>query len=146
MKKRIRTTSAYAADARCQVEGCTRTPRARSLCGAHYQRWRSFGNPLQVTGFRGRSTSARFWAKVDGGNVEDCWLWLAAKKNNGYGVFQVGQQQVLAHRFAYEDLLSPIPDGLQIDHLCRTRDCVNPWHLDPVTAEVNSQRRSAVAA
>nr|WP_157095381.1 HNH endonuclease [Hoyosella altamirensis] len=47
---------------------------------------------------------------------------------------------IRAHRWAYIQLISDIPDGLQLDHLCRVRACVNPWHLEPVTPYVNWER------
>lgn len=47
----------------------------------------------------------------------------------------------MAHRYAYEAMIAEIPDGLQIDHLCRNTLCVNPYHMEPVTAKVNIQRR-----
>jgi hypothetical protein len=80
----------------------------------------------------------RFWAKVtqDG----DCWVWTSAQRR-GYGYFRLRGANVPAHRWAYEAMIAPIPAGLQIDHLCRNRLCVNPYHLEPVTAKVNIQRR-----
>lgn len=142
---RQRAVYAYSAEDSCSVDRCTTRPRARGLCGVHYQRWRAFGNPLQVTSTRAVPASSRFWRQVAGGDVTGCWRWQGGHKHNGYGVFHAQGRQVLAHRFAYADLISPIPADLQLDHLCRTRDCVNPWHLDPVTPAINSQRRSAVA-
>ena len=83
----------------------------------------------------------RFWSKVDGGDVGACWLWQGAKNARGYGRFfvEVGVY-AQAHRFAYESLRGDIPDGLELDHLCRTPACVNPWHLEPVTGLVNVRR------
>lgn len=81
---------------------------------------------------------ARFWQKVvvvDSG----CWEWQAYKVT-GYGSFNYGRRPKLAHRLAYEWLVGPIPAGLQIDHLCRNRACVNPHHLEPVTQRENTLR------
>lgn len=77
-----------------------------------------------------------FWNKV--AITEGCWLWTAALRQ-GYAAFWLGKTMP-AHRFAYEALIGPIPDGLQIDHLCRNRSCVNPNHMEAVTAQSNSLR------
>lgn len=69
-----------------------------------------------------------------------CWIWRGRKsKPNGYPQF--GKRW--AHRFAYELLVEPIPQGLTIDHLCRVPACVNPTHMEPVTQAENSRRASA---
>jgi hypothetical protein len=82
----------------------------------------------------------RFWRKVD--TSGDCWIWTATLIPRGYGRFWLDGQK-LAHRVAYEWLVGPIPEGLEIDHLCRNRRCVNPDHLQPVTGREN-QRRARV--
>ncbi len=63
-----------------------------------------------------------------------------------YGQLGVDGTKVQAHRFAYELLVGPIPDGLEIDHLCRVTACVNPAHLEPVTGQVNTLRGDTPAA
>lgn len=83
----------------------------------------------------------RFWSKVDKRGPEDCWLWLASTTWAGYGRFQLSWKpriRVIAHRFTYEMANGPIPDGLEIDHLCRNRKCVNPTHLRVVTHRENT--------
>ncbi len=80
----------------------------------------------------------RFWSKVD--KSGDCWLWMASTKDTGYGQFFVNGTMVRAHRLAYELMVGPVPDGLQLDHLCRVRNCVNPEHLEPVTTQENTRR------
>jgi len=95
----------------------------------------------------------RFWSKVDkSGLVPDarpdlgpCWLWTASR-SGGYGRFSIGDGKVQAHRFAYELLVGEIPDGLDLDHLCRVRHCVNPTHLEPVTRRVNTLRGLTIPA
>lgn len=83
----------------------------------------------------------RFWSKVDGGDVTTCWLWTASKDRKGYGRFGITAKLTrFAHRWAYEQLIIEVPDGLVLDHLCRNTSCVNPWHLQPVTIAVNVRR------
>lgn len=69
-----------------------------------------------------------------------CWLWTASCGRGGYGRFNYEGRAQSAHRCAYELLVGPIPDGLEIDHLCRVRNCVNPDHMEPVTHRVNVLR------
>jgi HNH endonuclease len=80
----------------------------------------------------------RFWSKVQR-SESGCWEWTAAK-TVGYGRFADKGRTLLAHRVAYELLIGPIPEGLQIDHLCRNPSCVNPAHLEPVTSRENLLR------
>jgi len=84
----------------------------------------------------------RFWAKVERG--DGCWIWVAGLLRSGYGQFSpMAGKNVRAHRFAYELLVGPIPEGLTLDHLCRVHSCVNPTHLEPVTHLENVRRGMA---
>lgn len=85
----------------------------------------------------------RFWVKVE--KTSGCWIWKAATIK-GYGVFGIGSKVRYAHRVAYELLIGPIPDGLTLDHLCRTPLCVNPAHLEPCTSGVNTLRGNSPSA
>lgn len=70
----------------------------------------------------------------------DCWLWLGSKSSYGYGIYVLNGKSIPAHRYAYERFNGPIPKGLQIDHLCRVKNCVNPTHLEVVTQLENIRR------
>jgi hypothetical protein len=88
-----------------------------------------------------RPLQDRFWALVDR-HRDGCWLWMGSRMHNGYGQFKKypdGRSQS-AHRVAYELAIGPIPQGLDLDHLCRVRHCVNPEHLDPVSRGENLRR------
>lgn len=70
----------------------------------------------------------------------DHWLWIGATQTQGYGSFGYEGKSHLAHRWSYEQLIGPIPEGMVIDHLCRVRSCVNPAHMEVVTPEENNTR------
>ena len=132
----------------CSVPDCNDRHEARGWCNTHYKRWRRHGNPLvTLTPGLGQTAAERFRTKVDRSAGDDaCWSWLGARSQTGYGRFWVDGKTVKAHRWAYEHLVGPIPDGLTIDHLCRVRSCVNPAHLEPVSNRVNVLRGDAPAA
>ena len=86
---------------------------------------------------------ARFWAKVE--KTATCWLWMGAKETRGYGYFRPHSHDPFkAHRIAYETLVQPVPEGLELDHLCRVRSCVNPAHLEVVTHAENVRRANRI--
>lgn len=70
----------------------------------------------------------------------ECWEWVAARKDAGYGVIEKDGERWHAHRASYDLFVGAIPDGLTLDHLCRNTRCVNPQHLEPVTLAENLQR------
>lgn len=124
--------------------------RGRALAllrAAHPEDWRRFYDAeLKVVGidtaYRPKvdDVHLRFWGNVSRDPDTGCVMWLGFLDPAGYGRFKVGEKIVGAHRFAYEFLVGPIPDGLHLDHLCRTPACVNPLHLEPVTPAVNTLR------
>src|SRR5215207_7248301 len=92
-----------------------------------------------------------FWANVRMPDLVDCWPWHGRIDECGYG--RVGKRSLMAHRLAYEEFIGPIPAGMQLDHVCHTRDlscrggvtcphrrCVNPAHLEVVTQLDNVRR------
>lgn len=115
------------------------------MCHAHYRRFLIYGDPNVTKTMQGKPPETRFWAKVN--KTDSCWLWTGAIVR-GYGVFTpvIPGPLLRAHRYSYELLVGPIPDGLQIDHLCRTPLCVNPAHLEPVTPRENTLRGNTFQA
>lgn len=94
----------------------------------------------------------RFLAKIRF-SQDGCWIWNASIKPNGYGQFQMGRKTDVgnrssdpAHRVSYSFFVGEIPEGLQIDHLCRVPLCVNPSHLEVVTQRENILRGESISA
>ncbi len=87
-----------------------------------------------------RSAADRFWERVDTTDgFFGCWVWRASLTPKGYAWFWAGRS-VLGHRFAYEAVNGLVPEGYELDHLCRVRHCVNPSHLEAVTHAENVRR------
>ncbi|MGW1039894.1 HNH endonuclease signature motif containing protein [Streptomyces sp. NPDC002547] len=85
------------------------------------------------------ATRARFESKYSV-QPDGCWLWTGAVSRGGYGVFRHEGKAANAHRISYLHYVGPVLEGLDLDHLCRVRRCVNPAHLEPVTRRVNLGR------
>jgi hypothetical protein len=79
-------------------------------------------------------------------NNTPCWEWVGAKGWKYYGTLKINHANQMAHRWAYEYFIGNIPDGHEIDHLCRNRSCVNAMHLEAVTAKENILRGEGACA
>ena len=89
-----------------------------------------------------RTVRERFEEKYVPEPNSGCWLWIANTSPQGYGLLShpITRKNIPAHRVSYELYKNIIPEGLEIDHLCRVRCCVNPNHLEAVTHKENSRR------
>lgn len=120
--------------ASCSVgSDCTSGRLRRGMCERHYRRWMKTGSttePHRVDNL------GNYWIVEDG-----CWLWLGNVWPNGYGKMSVDVHGTrLAHRAMYMEHVGTPPVGLDLDHLCRVKSCVNPSHLEPVSRAVNLDR------
>jgi hypothetical protein len=100
----------------------------------------------------GRTIMQRFSEKIRLA-ADGCWIWTAGTYDSGYGVFRTSTRAISAHKWLYEEVFGPVPDGLVLDHRCHTdstdcvggddcrhRPCANPFHLEPVTQGENMHR------
>lgn len=132
-------------DLPCRIDGCPDRNYVRGCCKAHYHRLLKYGDPLAGGPRQPRGPVLdRLLARTDVG--PDCWLWTGYCDRDGYGVIgTTDRRSDLVHRVAYLALIGPIPDGLELDHTCRVRNCVRPAHLEPVTHLVNVRRARAAS-
>lgn len=139
----------------CTVPDCGRALAAEGLCQPHLRRKREDGDPLSRPIRLHLNRGKGLWSKVhkDGPvpahrpDLGPCWQWLAATNKDGYGQFKVDRGQIGAHVAAWEELIGPVPENFELDHLCNNRSCVKavpdangPAHLEPVTRLVNLLR------
>lgn len=135
----------------CQIKGCDREHKAHGWCKLHYDRWKKNGHPLVTSVKRPteKTPKNRFYSYVSLPNEDGCMLWTGPTVG-GYGIFSIGYKRTYAHRMAYQLLVGPIPEGLQLDHVkawgCRSTLCVSPNHLEPVTPAENNRRSNSVGA
>ncbi len=119
-----------------------------SVCGILYsERQSRVGRLPMCSGLCRNSDKAlliRFLSYVN--KTSTCWLWTGALGAGGYGKFTSRKVTHLAHRFLYEKIVCKVPSGLQLDHLCRVRNCCNPDHLEPVTPRINTLRGMTLQA
>ncbi len=130
----------------CSVNGCEQPKRAGGFCTLHYQRFRKTGDPgpARPQKFRGWDTERRFRAYVQVGKDHD--LWIGGLSSDGYGSFYLKGKKISAHRMAWELANGPIPDGLELDHLCSVRACLRLSDLELVTHHENVLRGQGWAA
>ncbi len=86
---------------------------------------------------------ARLLDKVVAG-PNGCIVWVGGAAKGGYGLLRNGRQKVYAHRLSHELFVGPIPDGYEVDHLCRNTRCIRPDHLEAVTSRENWRRSNNI--
>jgi hypothetical protein len=124
----------------CSFEGCGRPHYGRDFCKSHHsQFWK--GAELKPLSGKALPVNERFWSKVN--KTDTCWLWTGELSSDGYGRVRIDGVKVAVHRWAFEDAGGVIPEGMQIDHVCRVRNCVNASHLRPVTNKQNGENTGA---
>lgn len=82
----------------------------------------------------------RVWKRVKIDPDTGCWNWTGPTMGKGYACINWEGRSWLIHRAVYTFTVGPIPEGMELDHLCESKVCCNPAHLEPVTTEVNSKR------
>lgn len=124
----------------CSISGCKKVVRARSWCSTHYARWQRHGDPLES---RGRFTTPEesFAARAEWQG--DCLIWTGARTSDGYGQIWSNGKAIYTHRFAWEQVNGPIPEGMFLDHEFHCNPaCCNIEHLRLATNPQNTANRS----
>lgn len=117
----------------CTIDGCDKTKYVKALCRPHYRRLSTYGDPLGGITTRAQAFAAKT-TPLDNG----CIQWTARTNPvSGYGQFWDGATTVYAHRWSYANEYGPIPAGMDIDHTCWNRACVNVAHLRITTRKQN---------
>ena len=124
----------------CSIDGCTGKHYGRTWCRKHYGRWHAHGDPEAAKRENYATPQEAFHARTarDG----SCLVWTGALKENGYGAITVDGRGTYAHRWAWESANGSIPDGMQIDHTCWNRACVELSHLRLATGAENIRNLS----
>ena len=125
----------------CSIEGCHREKIKRGWCNTHYQRWRNHGDPSVRLKARNNTPEEAFEYFTTPEPNTGCLLWTGSGMNNGYGSLGVNGRTTAAHRYAWERARGPIPEGMEVNHRCWTRACVNVEHLDLATRSQNQTYR-----
>lgn len=127
----------------CVIDECDRvaTRHNREWCNRHYQKWVRHGDPAALPERRMYSTpSESIAARTE--RQGDCLVWTGVLTGDGYGRISVGGRQASVHRVAWELAFGEIPAGMEVDHVCHSRACVEPGHLRLATHAQNAANRS----
>lgn len=132
----------------CEWPDCTRAIEVRDWCYMHYNSGLVNGDIKPICPLD------RYWSQVDkhgpipeyDPSLGPCWIWTGSPSNTGYGRFSMDGKRKSAHVWALEFASVEIPEGHEVDHLCRVQLCVNPSHLEPVTMYENVMRGISFSA
>ena len=98
------------------------------------------GQPVKYLLGHSRRVGQHDYIVTDCDYATPCWIWARSRKPKGYGQLRRAGKTLYAHRVYWERENGPIPEGLELDHLCRQRACCNPAHLELVTSQENTLR------
>lgn len=135
----------------CTAPECTVPAKHVGLCVAHYHRLNRHGDPTAGGPARIYDLETRLWSQIDKDgpiptyrpDLGPCWIWTGGLNNKGYGLVTIDSRKRAAHVVVYEVVIGPVPDGLELDHLCRVKACCRPGaHTEPVTHAENQRRAS----
>lgn len=121
----------------CEVIWCNRRHRSKGLCGMHYGRMRASGT-LEAGAYR-RTFEQVFEGKLS--RQGDCLVWTGLRNPQGYGQVSWRGKTLSAHRFMWEKHNGPIPEGIEIDHICHNPPCVELKHIRLATRKENARYR-----
>ena len=121
----------------CEVAGCERPYKCRGLCGSHYyRRWKGLALAAVPIGGMKRGPAPPLAEEAITARLlhysmpnKEHLIWCGVLNSCGHGRVCINGKRILAHRLVWEITYGPIPDGLQVNHLCDTPPCITPEHL-----------------
>lgn len=122
----------------CSVADCLRDVEGLGYCQNHRRQFKKYGDPLVRRQVNGGTLEDRFWAYVQKGNPDECWLWNGTVRNNGYGAVNFQYKAYAAHRVSYFIANGRWPSQCVL-HSCDNPPCVNPAHLRDGSIKENVQ-------
>lgn len=127
----------------CSIDGCGRKHFAREMCNKHYQSWRRRNPDAQH--IRRKTPEESFNLRTEW--VGECLIWTGTKNGKGYGQIRINKKIVPVHRYAWEKINGPIPDGMHVDHIDHCDNaCCNPEHLRLATNAENLANRRGLSS